>query len=94
MQEINSEHWRIYIPEAEICAGAEVHVVPYWFRNMSSHHVQKRFSTYRDPDGANLLLMSRAVLYGRFIKHENSGAETVHLCVFHRALYLSTVSQK
>lgn len=29
MQEINSEHWRIYIPEAEICAGAEVHVVPY-----------------------------------------------------------------
>lgn len=29
MQEINSEHRRIYIPEAEIRARAEVHSVPY-----------------------------------------------------------------
>lgn len=82
MQEINSEHWRIYIPEAEIHARAEVHSVPYWFRNMSSHHVQKLVSTYQDPDSANLLLMFWAVLYGWFIKHENSRKETVDpLCL-------------
>lgn len=79
MQEINSEHRRIYIPEAEIRARAEVHSVPYWFRNMSSHHVQTLVSTYQDPDSANLLLMFWAVLYGWLIKHENSRKETVDL---------------
>ena len=81
------------IPRLEYPRAAEVHRVPYWFRNMSSHHVQKLFSSYQDPDSPNLLLMSWAVRYGRFIKHENSGMEKVRLCAFLRALYLSAMSQ-
>lgn len=72
-----------------ICARAEVHSVSYWFRNMSSHHVQKLFSSYQDLDSAYLLLMFCAVLYDRFIKHENM--KSAPLCI--PQCTLSTMSQ-
>ena len=43
---------------------------------MSSHHVQRLFNIYQDPDSVNLLLLFHAVLYGGFVRHENSSEET------------------
>lgn len=74
-----------------MCEGQKCTVFLYWSRSMSSHHVQKLFRNYQDPDIANLLLMFWAVFYAWVIKHENFSMETVHLCLCHRALYLSTM---
>lgn len=63
----------------ETCPWTEVHCGLYWFMCIC-HHIMFRsyLAGYENPDSAYILLMHGAVLYGRFIKHENSCTEKAH----------------